>query len=147
MFDKFFKKHPDNTPTQSEGDIQIAVAALLVEAAKADDEYAAREVALITRSLASLFDLSVEDAEKLRAEGETAQQNALDIHQFTKVAKTLEPEEKVAFIENLWEIVLSDGVRDPFEDALMRRICGLIYLDDRESGKARQRVEQRVKPS
>ena len=125
-------------------DPRQAVAALLVEAARADDNYEESEKALIDKALAAKFALSPEEAASLREQGETAQAGATDIQRFTKSAKTLSMEEKVALLERLWEIILSDGDLDPFEDTLMRRICGLIYVEDRVSGEARQRVAARL---
>ncbi len=145
MFGKLFPKKPVDTDNASaDDDLRLAVAALLVEAAYADDHYDDREKTIIDRALAVTFDLSAEDAPALRARGETAQKGALDIQRFTRIAKQMSAEGKITFIEQLWEIVLSDAVRDPFEDALIRRICGLIYLDDRESGAARARVAARL---
>ncbi len=126
------------------GDLRQAVAALLVEAARADNNYEDSEKKLIDEALARKFSLSPAEAGALRERGETAQAAATDIQRFTRHAKELAAEEKVALLERLWEIVLSDGERDPFEDTLMRRICGLIYVDDRVSGEARQRVEARL---
>ncbi len=148
MFRKLFSR--DQTPDDNaseETDLRLAVAALLVEAARADDHYEDHEKTVIDRALAATFDLSAEEAKALRATGETAQEGALDIQRFTRVAKQLGAEEKIAFVEQLWEIVLSDAVRDPFEDALIRRICGLIYLEDRKSGAARARVLARLEKS
>ena len=125
-------------------DPRQAVAALLVEAARADDNYEESEKALIDKALAAKFALSPEEAAALREQGETAQAGATDIQRFTRDAKTLSMEEKVALLERLWEIILSDGALDPFEDTLMRRICGLIYVEDRVSGEARQRVAARL---
>ena len=145
MFKKLFGQKQDSKDEQSdETEFRQAVAALLVEAARADDHYDDREKAIIDKSLASKFELSAEDAADLRAAGESAQDGALDIQRFTRIAKQMSRKEKIAFVERLWEIVLSDGERDPFEDALIRRICGLIYLDDRESGAARARVAARL---
>lgn len=146
MFDKLFKR--ENKSESKEEDAQTefrhAIAALLVEAARVDDHYDDREKAIIDKSLAATFELTADEASILRAAGETAQDGALDIQRFTRVAKQMNQEEKIAFAERLWEIILSDGTRDPFEDALMRRICGLIYLDDKESGAARARVAERL---
>jgi len=145
MFKKLFSREKTETNDQSQEDeLRLAVAALLVEAARADDEYTEREQQLIDKALASTFEFSPEDAAGLRAKGETAQSSALDIQRFTRIAKQMSSEEKIAFAERLWEIILSDSVRDPFEDALMRRICGLIYLEDRDSGAARARVAARL---
>ena len=120
---------------------RTAVAALLVEAARMDEQYTEEEKQLIDKALAAEFSLSPEDAAALRVTGEQAQSDAIDLHRFTKHAKDMGEEEKIVLVENLWRIVLSDGDRDSYEDALIRRICGLIYVDDRASGEARQRVE------
>lgn len=151
MFGKLFSKNKsedapasEEGPASEDGDLRRAVAALLVEAARADDHYEDREKTIIDSALAAMFDLAGAEAGALRAEGEKAQGEALDIQRFTRVAKQLDAAEKITFVEQLWEIVLSDAVRDPYEDALMRRICGLIYLDDRESGAARKRVAARL---
>ncbi len=145
MFGKLFSRDKkEGAGASEENELQLAVAALLVEAARADDHYEEREKVVIDSALAATFELSVDDAKALRAAGETAQGNALDIQRFTRVAKQLSHEEKITFVEQLWEIVLADAVRDPFEDTLIRRICGLIYLEDRESGAARARVAARL---
>lgn len=146
MFDKLFGRKKDDGQNESdETQFRQAIAALLVEAAKADNHYEDQEKAIIDKSLAGMFELSPGDAAKLRTAGETAQDEALDIQRFTRHAKQMSQEEKIAFAERMWEIILSDGERDPFEDALMRRLCGLIYLDDQESGAARARVAARLK--
>ncbi len=146
MFDKLFSRFKQAAPeTESSGDaLALSVAALLVEAARTDEQYEANEVVIIDRALKFKFDLDDAGAAALRAKAETAQANATDIQRFTKVAKSMSLEEKISLIESLWEIVLSDGTRDSFEDTLMRRICGLIYVDDQDSGAARARVAARL---
>lgn len=145
MFRKIFGG-PEKSEKAPEADERpLAVAALMVEAARADERYDVREAAIIDRSLASLYDLSAEQAAELRGRAEDKQRDALDIQRFTRIAKEMATEEKISLVEILWEIVLSDGERDPFEDALIRRVCGLIYLDDPQSGAARARVEERLK--
>jgi uncharacterized tellurite resistance protein B-like protein len=129
------------TPPEPAGNrLALAVAALLVEAARADEAYTEREKTLIDEALGAQFSLEPEEAKSLRCEGEVAQARANDLHKFTKAAKSLSAADKVALIERLWTIVLSDGDRDPHEDALIRRVCGLIYVSDRDSGAARLRV-------
>lgn len=150
MFDKLLAKFktPKSEPLGGTGNetdpLQLAFAALLVEAARADENYAPQEVAIIDRALRSKFSLSAEAAVAVRVAAEAVQENANDIQRFTRVAKEMAHDEKIALMEELWEIILSDGERDSFEDTLMRRICGLIYVDDRESGAARQRVAART---
>jgi len=143
MFEKLFAKpSPKEAATQEDNDaLQIAFAALLIEAARADENYELHEIAMIDRIISGKFALSPSGAAALRAKAETVQAGALDIQRFTRIAKDMPQNEKIAFIEQLWEIVLSDGERDPFEDTLVRRICGLIYVEDRDSGAARARVQ------
>ena len=126
-------------------EFQIALAALLVEAAKADGAYIDEERAVIDRALERQFSLSTEKASKLREEAESIQSEALDIQRFTREAKKMSENEKVQFLEDLWRIILTDGVKDPYEDALVRRICGLVYIPDRLSGEARARVLTELK--
>lgn len=146
MFDKLFGKKTAAPKAAAEtiDPLQLAIAALLVEAACADEKYEESEKAIIDKTLAAKFGVSAADAAALRAKGEAAQAGALDIQRFTRIAKAMAADEKIAFIEQLWEIVLSDGERDPFEDTLIRRICGLIYVEDRDSGAARARVAARL---
>lgn len=146
-----FGLNPKNEPEPQADDVgyaknslQYAVAALLVEAARADDDYADGEKSVIDQSLMETFSLPLAEAQTLRAQGEIAQQDSIDLHRFTKIAKQMSVEEKSAFVENLWRIVLSDGTRDQYEDALIRRLCGLIYFDDRLSGEARQRAAEHL---
>ncbi|MBI1365969.1 MAG: TerB family tellurite resistance protein [Alphaproteobacteria bacterium] len=128
-------------PAEAENELGVAVAALLVEAARADEFYDDTERGLIDRFLARHFNLDADAAADLRARGEQKQAQANDLHGFTKIIKTLSGPEKIALIERMWEIVLSDARRDPHEEALIRRVCGLIYVSDPESGAARHRAE------
>jgi uncharacterized tellurite resistance protein B-like protein len=122
-----------------------AVAAILVEAAHADDEYAQSERAVIDRVLARRYDLTEEGARALRAKGEAAQQAATDLVRFTQAVKRAVPHEhRVGVIEAVWEIAYADGNRDHDENALVRRLCGLLYVPDKDAGLARQRVERRL---
>lgn len=124
--------------------VQRAVAALLVEAAHCDGAYETAEKAAVGAMLAAIFDLAAPAAADLRAEGEAAQVDAPDLVRFTRVVKTVLTEaQRVAVMEALWSVVLSDGVRHPREDALMRRLAPLIAVSDRDSALARQRVVAR----
>ncbi len=144
MFDKLlslFKNDKADDEAPRTPATNLAVAAILVEAARADENYTADEQRIIDATLRDQFDLGDADAEALRAQAEEAQAAAVDLHKFTKVAKEMAEPDKIRLVETLWRIVLSDGARDQYEDALIRRLCGLIYVDDRASGEARQRVE------
>ena len=134
---------PDQRPALA--DERTALAALLVEAAHADGIYDADESARIARVLATRYSLTAAEATALRAEGEAAQAEAVDLVRFTRVVKDAVPhEERIGVIEAVWEVVYADGVREMHESALIRQLCGLLHLEDREVGLARQRVAVRL---
>lgn len=129
---------PSEVPTADE---RLALAALLVEAARADGDYAPEEKAQIGRILAARFGLDAAGAARLRAEGEAAQAQAADVVRFTRAVKdTVAYEDRLAVIEALWEVIYADGAREMHESALMRKLCGLLHLADQDCGMARQRV-------
>lgn len=132
-----FADHPD--------ELQIAVAALLVEAARMDDRFDAAERAAIERLLAERFELSAEATQRLLATAERTADQSAQLFRFTRLmVERLSPEERIRIIEMLWEVAYADGVLDPDEDALLRRVAGLIYVSDRDRGAARKRVLQRL---
>ena len=146
MIDLFLKlvgRAPDEPPARI--DERTALAALLVEAAHADGSYDAEESARIARVLAARYGLSAAEAAALRAEGEAAQAQAVDLVRFTRAVKLAVPHEvRVGVIEAVWEVVYADGVREMHESALIRKLCGLLHIEDREAGLARQRVVARL---
>ncbi len=126
-------------------DARTALAALLVEAARADGAYDAAERARIDRVLETRFGLTPVQAAALRAEGEAAQAGAVDLVRFTRAIKDSVPhEERIGVVEALWEIVYADGTREMHENALIRKLCGLLHVEDRDAGLARQRVAARL---
>ncbi len=125
-------------------DVAVSIAALLVEAARADEDYTEVERALIERMLVDEFGVEAKDAPALREKSEARQEEAVDLYQFTRDAKSLSPEMKITLIESLWRIVLSDAKRHSWEDTLIRRVCGLLYVSDVDSGAARQRVQREL---
>ena len=138
-----FRGTPD-APKPDSPDERLALAALLVDAARRDDDYEASEREAIDRSLAAEHGLDAAGAAKLRVEAEIAQDKAMGLFRFTHSLKEATPfEDRVKIIEYLWEVALADGDRDAVEDNLVRRVCGLLGVSDRDSGLARQRVEAR----
>jgi len=125
-------------------DLQTAFAALLIEAARADEHYDDMEKAIITRVIKTQFSLEEAGAVAVREKAETAQTSANGLHQFTREVKTLPESERAQFLEHLWTVILSDGVRDAWEDSLVRRIASLIHMTDRASGEARQRAAAKL---
>ena len=125
--------------------LQLALTALLIEAANSDDRFDEAERGAISRLLERRFRLSRSDANELLAAGEVAACEAAELFQFTRIInERLSFEERVELIEMLWEVAYADRVLDKYEDSLLRRVAGLIYVPDRERGEARQRVLKRL---
>ena len=123
-------------------DGRLAIASVLVMAARADGKYEASEEATIDRVLMTRFKLTAAQARSLREEGEVAEAEAVDIYQFTKAIKEAIPyDDRLAVVEELWGVILSDGERDPFEDTLMRQIVDRLGLSPMDSALARQKVQ------
>jgi uncharacterized tellurite resistance protein B-like protein len=123
-------------------DARVAIASVLVMAARADDHYEAAEEAMIDRTLMARFKLSATEAKGLREQGEEAEAEAIDIYQFTRAIKDAIPhDDRLAIVEELWRVILTDGVRDPHEDSLMRQIVDRLGLSPMDSALARQKVQ------
>lgn len=126
-------------------DLQIAVVALLVRAATTDADFSDDERRVIRRLAADGFGLSPADVDALVAAAESEEARTLDLHRWAQAIKRgYDEAERVRLIEKMWEIVYADGVLDDYEANLLRRVAGLIYVPDRESGAARQRVLARL---
>ena len=125
----------------NEEDSRLALAALLVRAARTDGDYATAEIARIDRILAARYNLGEADARAMRAEAETLEAEAPDTVRFTRVIKeTVEYEERASVVEALWQVVLADGLRDHEEDAMLRMTASLLGVSDVDSAQARQRA-------
>jgi uncharacterized tellurite resistance protein B-like protein len=127
-----------------EGDpLQRAAAVLLVMAASLDGRMDPHERASIDRLLGER--LGVSDAAALIEEAEEAAAESTDFFGVTRVINDrLPPEQRVAVIEMLWEVVYADGSVHDYEANLLRRIAGLLHVSDRDAGEARRRATARA---
>ncbi len=124
---------------------QLAAAALMVEAARLDSDFDDTERSRIETLLQGHFSLSSEEARDLLAAGEAASDDSIQWQGFTRSIKDgFDQEERVAIIEMLWEVAYADGELHDYEASLIRRVTGLLYVPDRESGEARKRVRERL---
>ncbi|HTV46542.1 MAG TPA: TerB family tellurite resistance protein [Stellaceae bacterium] len=129
-------------------ELELALAALLVEAAHGDHRFDDRERSVVARLLARRFGLSSDDARALLAAGEKEANRSVELFHLTRIInERLSFEQRVELIEMLWEVAYADGVLDQYEDSLLRQVGGLIYVPDHERGEARQRVLKRLKLS
>lgn len=128
------------------GEKEIAAAALLAEVARADNTFDAAERAAVERLLRERFGLDAADAKALLSRGERLAADSTHLLRFTRAIKdSFSPEERIGLIEMIWEVVYADGVLHDYEDSLLRRIAGLIYVSDRDRGAARKRVLERLR--
>lgn len=126
-------------------ELQLAAAALMVEAATMDSTFDAAERARIHDLVLDRFALSGEEASDLVDEAERMAGERVEWHGFTRAIKDgFDHAERVQLIEMLWEVAYADGELHDYEASLLRRITGLVYVSDRESGEARKRVLARL---
>jgi uncharacterized tellurite resistance protein B-like protein len=146
MFDHIVSLLGGGPASSSKSDqLQIAVAALMVHAATMDDTFDASERTAIERLLGERFALAPDAVKALLAKAEKRAEDSTQIYPFTRVAiERLDERERVGLIEMLWEVAYADGVLDPDEDALLRRVAGLLYVSDHDRGEARKRVLRRI---
>jgi uncharacterized tellurite resistance protein B-like protein len=148
MFDQLMRALKAPPEPQRAPDLRLSVAVLLLEAARQDDQFDARERAMIEKLLTQRFALSPQECARLMAAGEARASQMVQLHGHTSnVIEQMTPDERVHLVEMLWDVAYADGVLDPEEDLLIRRVAGLIYVTDRERVLARQRVVARLSES
>ena len=117
----------------------IGIAALLIHAAKIDEIYSEKEKKIIISFIKNNTEDSSE-IEKIINEAEKLEANSNQLLDYTKIIKDSPLKTKSEIIEELWKILISDDNVDLYESNLMRRICGLIYFSDKESGEIKMRL-------
>jgi uncharacterized tellurite resistance protein B-like protein len=132
------------TPALRAMDPQVAAAALMVEAALIDGVYVNIESDMIAEILLEAFGFDADRADAVLAEGEALAEEAVDSYQFTRHVKKLGMAERVSIIEGLYRVALSDGEKSPIEEAYIRQVASLLYVDDVSRAGARQRAEARI---
>ena len=141
MFKKFFEKNNK----ENADNINILIAALLIHAAKIDDNYTNVEKEIIKKALISLNEIAPNEAEELLKKAEEIEQESNQIVTFTREIKKNSMKFRLKIIEILWKIVYSDGSSDSYESNLIRRVCGLLYITDRDSGMIKLKVKNSLK--
>ena len=137
MFKKIFKKREKNGSSNK----NVLIAALLIHAAKIDENYTDLEKKIIKKALEDLNNISSDQAEKLLKLAEKKEEESNQIVEFTKEIKKYSMESRLKVIEIIWKIVYSDGTNDSYESNLIRRICGLLYISDKDSGIIKTKVQ------
>ena len=135
----------DGSTAPDEESMRLAASALLVETAIMDGHFDDAERATIQKLLGARFSLEAAEAASLVAEAEQAVGESHQLFRFTKAINDhFSLEQRVELMEMLWEVAYADGVIDDYEENLLRRIAGLIYVTDRDRGTTRNRVRARL---
>ena len=133
----FLKKNPKDET--SDTDTAVKIAALLIHAAKIDENYTDKEKEIIKKTLVDLGFNSKKLVETLE-NAEKLESNSNQILDFTKEIKTIDEDSKKKIVESLWNIIYSDEQSDIYETNLMRRLTGLLYLDKKTVGDLKEKA-------
>ena len=140
-FKNLFKKEPANIKK----DKNILVAALLIHAAKIDENYTENEKNIIIKALIDLNNINESKAKEIVELAEKKEKESNQIVEYTREIKKESIDFKLKIIEILWKIVYSDGLNDNYESNLIRRVCGLLYISDKDSGTVKLKVKNSIK--
>ena len=121
----------------------IKVSALLIHAAKIDQNYSSQEQKIIKQTLRE-FGADDENLEKLLNNGEEIENDSVQILDFTREVKNMSQENKVKIIETLWRIIYSNKEADMYETNLMRRLAGLLYIDSKLMGDIKNKIKKEI---
>ena len=141
MLKKFFKKKEN----ESQNNKNVLIIALLIHAAKIDENYTENEKKIIKKVIMDLNKISSNQADELLKLAEKKEEESNQIIEFTKEIKKYSMEFKLKIVEIIWKIVYSDGTSDDYESNLIRRICGLLYVSDIDSGIIKTKVKNLLK--
>ena len=141
MFKVFKKKEKIEDKNKN---LLSKTASLLIHAAKIDEKYTEKEKLIIEKTLIELGANSKNINEMLNT-AENQEKNSNQIIDFTKEIKSSEENFKIKLIESLWKIIFSDKNSDMYESNLMRRLSGLLYLDNKLVGDIKEKVKKNIK--
>ena len=137
----FFKNKEKNK--MNENKLYSNIAALLIHAAKIDENYEDKEREIIKKTLIELGAKS-SDIDRLILDSEAIEQNSNQILDFTREVKNASLSDKRRIIESLWKIIYSNDIADIFETNLMRRLVGLLYIDTKTMGNLKENVKKKL---
>jgi len=110
----------------------ILIGALFIHAAKMDENYTEKEKKIILKALSEISNGNENDLEIIIDQAEKKEKQSNQILEFTKEVKKFDKNFRFKILEVLWKIIYSDGVSDMYESSLMRKLGGLLYINDKE---------------
>ena len=138
MFNIFNKKESQNENNVS----LIAVASLLIHSAKIDENFTDKEKKIIKNALIEMGADTIK-VDEIIDEAEKKEKDSNQILDFTREIKNISEEDKKIIIESLWNIIYSDENADMYETNLMRRLSGLLYLDNKIVGNIKEKIRSK----
>ncbi len=120
----------------------LKTTALMIHAAKIDENYTNKEREIIKKTISSLSNVG-EDIDKIITEAENIEKESNQILDFTREVKNFKEDDKIKIVEALWSIVYSDNQSDNYEANLMRRLTGLLYIDNKIVGDIKERIRSK----
>ena len=121
----------------------IKICALLIHAAKIDENYTSSEEQIIKKTLLS-FSVNPNDLDEILAKAKKIEENSNQILDFTKEVKNMSEINKIKIVESLWEIIYSNEQADIYETNLMRRLAGLLYIDTKTMVDIKERIKNKT---
>ena len=134
----FFKKKNNN----QKDDFLVKICALLIHAAKIDQDYTQQEEEIIMKTLLELG-LKKEYLSNTIKEAKIIEENSNQIIDFTREVKSLSDQKKIRIVEALWSIIYSNQNADIYETNLMRRLAGLLYIDSKTMGDIKSKINRK----
>ena len=148
MFKSFFKKKnsDDLKKTSSIDDKLFTIACILVEAALVDNNFGNEEKNIIIKILQKQYKVkNIKDIKNTLDKAIEASEESSDLITYTKkIKQNWSIEKRIEVIEMLWKVCLVDGVIEPYEDMLIRRVSGLIYVDDKNRNLAKKNAIKKL---
>ena len=139
-----FLKNKNKNKVDMDNSSLIKITALLIHAAKIDENYTEKEKKIIRKAIFEL-DSKDDNIDEVLIKAEETEKNSNQILDFTKEVKNMNEDSKIKIIEVLWKIVYSDNNPDMYENSLMRRLSGLLYLDPKIVGDIKKRMINNLK--
>tara|TARA_B100000787_G_scaffold11666_1_gene8656 strand:- start:849 stop:1259 length:411 start_codon:yes stop_codon:yes gene_type:complete len=131
-----------NKKEKTESNFLIKIGALLIHAAKIDENYTEEEEEIVKKTLLELGSNN-KDLSQIINEAKAIEKNAIQILDFTQEIKNLPEQEKIKIIEALWNIIYSNKDADMYESNLMRRLSGLLYIDNKIMGEIKEKIRKK----
>ena len=134
----FFKKNKN----ENENENFVKVSALMIHAARIDQDYSNKEEEIIKQTLLKIG-VKKDDLGRIIEEGKKIDENSNQILNFTKEVKNMNEKNKIKIIEALWQIIYSNNDADMYETSLMRRLGGLLYIDSKTMGDIKDKIKKK----